>query len=89
MADLVVIPSAVDFLSSSGIADLVEELSNLRDDGWKGTLLGVLPTFHDQVTRESKVNLDELRGTFGDLVLPPIHRATALRECAAEGRTIL
>jgi chromosome partitioning protein len=88
MADLVVIPSAVDFLSSYGIADLVQELSNLREEGWKGTLLGVLPTFHDQVTRESKANLAELRGTFGDMVLPPIHRATALRECAAEGRTI-
>jgi cellulose biosynthesis protein BcsQ len=29
-----------------------------------------------------------MREGFGESVLPPIHRATVLRECAAEGRTI-
>jgi len=88
LADLVVIPSAVDFLSSAGIVDLVAELGTLRDKGWKGRLLGVVPTFFDEVTKESSANLQELQDAFGDLVLPPIHRATALRECAAEGKTI-
>jgi chromosome partitioning protein len=88
MADLVVIPSAVDFLSSAGIADLVGELAQLQAEGWKGSLLGVLPTFYDEVTNESKTNLTELQEAFGELVLPPIHRATALRECTAEGKTI-
>jgi chromosome partitioning protein len=87
-ADLVVIPSAVDFLSSAGIADLVGGLHDLKGNGWKGRILGVLPTFFDEVTRESKTNLDELQAAFGDLVLPPIHRATILRECAAEGKTL-
>ena len=88
MADLVVIPSAVDFLSSAGIADLVEGLRSLRGMGWKGAILGVLPTFYDEVTRESQANLDELKETFQDLVIPPIHRATVLRECTAEGKTV-
>ena len=89
MADLVLIPSAVDFLSSAGIADLVNGLHDLRqDEGWKGRILGVLPTFHDEVTNESRANLRELQEAFGDLVLPPIHRATVLRECVAEGKTI-
>ena len=30
----------------------------------------------------------ELREAFGDLVLPPLHRATVLRECTSEGKTI-
>jgi len=89
ISDLVLIPSAVDFLSSAGIADLVTELFGFKAErGWKGELLGVLPTFHDEVTRQSKENLTELRGAFGDLVLSPLHRATVLRECTAEGKTI-
>jgi chromosome partitioning protein len=89
MADLVVIPSAVDFLSSAGIADLIGGLHELQEEkGWRGAILCVLPTFHDEVTKESKTNLAELRETFGDLVLPPIHRATVLRECAAMGATV-
>jgi chromosome partitioning protein len=87
-ADLVVIPSAVDYLSSAGIADLANALARMQTDGWSGCLLGVLPTFFDEVTRESRHNLEELQDTFGALVLMPIHRATVLRECAAEGRTI-
>jgi len=51
-------------------------------------LLGVLPTFYDEQTRESKATLEILRETFGSSLLAPIHRATILRECAAEGQTI-
>jgi len=88
MSDLVLIPSATDYLSSAGIADLVGSLKDMQGKGWRGRLLGVLPTFFDQVTRESAANLDELNSAFGDLVLPVIHRATVLRECAAEGKTV-
>ncbi len=88
MSDLVIIPSAVDFLSSAGIADLVEGLSDLQERGWRGRLLGVLPTFYDEVTKESQANYTELQGAFGELVLPPIHRATVLRECTAMGETV-
>jgi chromosome partitioning protein len=87
-ADLVIIPSAVDFLSSAGLADLVGSLDRLKGLGWAGAVLGVLPTFFDDVTKESRTNLEELRTTFGDLVLAPIHRATLLRECTAEGLTV-
>ena len=68
----------------------VDTLRVLRDDrGWKGRILGILPTFHDEVTKESAATLDDLRSTFGaKLVLDPIHRATVLRECASEGVTI-
>ena len=62
LADLVVIPSAVDFLSSAGVADLVSELAKMKDDGWRGRLLGILPTFYDEVTNESKANLAVNKG---------------------------
>jgi chromosome partitioning protein len=89
MADLVIVPTAVDFLSGRGIVDLVKELRELKaGKAWRGRLFGILPTFHDDVTNESRANLDELKKVFGDLVLPPVHRATVLRECSALGETV-
>lgn len=88
MSGLVIIPSAVDYLSTQGVSTLVAELDDLKGQGWKGAILGVLPTFFDDVTRESQANLDDLKEALGDLVLDPIHRATVLRECAAEGKTV-
>ncbi len=88
-ASLVLIPCAVDFLSAEGVGKIVETMDVLRQRaGWSGSLLGVLPTFYDEVTRESLATLDDLRKAFGEAVLPPVHRATILRECAAEGKTV-
>ena len=88
-SDLVLIPTATEFLSADGVGKMVELLAVLSNrKQWKGALLGVLPTFFDEQTRESKATYDTLRQTFGDSLLSPIHRATILRECAAEGLTI-
>jgi chromosome partitioning protein len=89
LSDLVLIPSSVDHLSSLGIQDIMDELVDARQDhGWNGGILGILPTFHDEVTNESEVNLGLLQSTFGDLLLPAIHRATVLRECTTQGKTV-
>lgn len=85
-ADLLLIPSAVDHLSLEGVAEVLKTLRALGRPSPPPTW--VLPTFYDQVTRESRINLERLRTAFGDLVLEPIHRATVLRECPALGRTI-
>ena len=88
-ADLVLIPTATEFLAMDGLAQMIELLASLREKaGWEGDLLGVLPTFYDEQTSESGKSLKELQEGFGEAVLPPIHRATVLRECAAEGKTI-
>lgn len=88
-SDLALVPTATEFLSMNGLAQMVEVLTSLRDrHQWKGKLAGVLPTFYDEQTLESNKSLKELRDNLGDRVLSPIHRATVLRECAAEGRTI-
>jgi chromosome partitioning protein len=88
-ADLVLIPTATEFLSMDGLAQMMEMLTIIRNSSqWDGELLGILPTFYDEQTSESSRSLSELREGFGDGVLAPIHRATILRECAAEGRTI-
>jgi cellulose biosynthesis protein BcsQ len=88
-ADMVLIPTATEFLSMDGLAQMMELLTALRSQhNWNGKLAGILPTFYDDQTSESRESLTELKATFGDSVLAPIHRATVLRECPAEGKTI-
>lgn len=86
--DLLIIPTATEFLASDGASKMVEMLLYLQGKQWTGALLGVLPTFYDEQTKESRATMNSLGDTFKDRLLPPIHRATVLRECAAEGLTI-
>jgi chromosome partitioning protein len=88
-ADLVVIPTAADYLATEGVVRILETIAALVRRGWSGVVFGVLPTFYDDVTRESQATLADLKNTVGEgLVLAPVHRATLLRECASEGKTI-
>jgi chromosome partitioning protein len=88
-ADLVLIPTATEFLAMDGLAQMMELLATLKGKwAWDGRLLGILPTFYDKQTNESHKSLLDLQEGFGESVLKPIHRATVLRECAAEGKTI-
>lgn len=88
-ADGVLIPCAVDYLATDGVFNIAVTLKRLHDElNWQGRILGILPTFYDTVTRESKATLQDLQKRFSSLLLPPIHRATVLRECAVEGKTI-
>ncbi len=88
-ADCVLIPCSVDYLASDGVITIQQTLEKLASDfQWQGRIISILPTFYDDVTRESKATLADLRDQFGELVHSPIHRATILRECAVEGKTI-
>jgi len=88
-SDLVIVPTATEFLSSDGVSKVLRMMSILQEKkNWSGNLLGILPTFYDEQTRESKATMDDLRDRFDTSVLAPIHRATLLRECAAQGQTI-
>jgi len=91
VAELVIIPAATDHLALFGVKGLVETLASLVKSGqWQGQAL-VLPTFYDEVTRQSRLNLATLTTQLEQVhipVLTPIHRATALREAVAEGKTI-
>jgi chromosome partitioning protein len=76
-------------MASDGVYNIEVTLRRMRSDfNWRGSILGILPTFYDDVTRESKATLEDLKKQYGELVLGPIHRATILRECAVEGKTI-
>jgi chromosome partitioning protein len=88
-SDGVLIPCAVDYLATDGVFNIAVTLKRIHEEyKWEGGILGILPTFYDTVTRESKATLEDLHKRFASLLLPPIHRATILRECAVEGKTI-
>jgi chromosome partitioning protein len=88
-ADGVLIPCAVDYLATDGVFSIAITIKRINDEfDWQGSIVGILPTFYDEVTRESKATLNDLSERFGKLMLEPIHRATILRECAVEGQTI-
>lgn len=88
-SDGVLIPCSVDYLASDGVFSIIETLDRIGQEfDWKGSVLGILPTFYDNVTRESKATLRDLHDNFDQLVLRKIHRATIPRECAVEGKTI-
>jgi chromosome partitioning protein len=88
-ADGILIPCAVDYLATDGVITIAGTIKRIHEEyGWKGSIIGILPTFYDEITRESKATLGELRRQFGKLIITPIHRATILRECAVEGKTI-
>lgn len=88
-ADGILIPCAVDYLATDGVFNIAVTLKRLHDElKWTGQILGILPTFFDTVTRESKATLQDLQKRFSGLLLTPIHRATLLRECAVEGKTV-
>lgn len=88
-AEGILIPCAVDYLASDGVFNIAQTLKRIHDEyNWVGQILGILPTFYDEITRESKATLHDLKERFGMLLLEPVHRATILRECAVEGKTI-
>jgi len=88
-SDVVLIPCATDYLATDGVFSIIDSLKNLEKDfKWKGKIIGVVPTFFDDITRESKATAQDLHKHYGELLLKPIHRATILRECAASGKTI-
>jgi chromosome partitioning protein len=88
-ADLVIVPTATEFLSADGLSKALHMLSVLQEQkNWRGNLLGILPTFYDETTRESQATMEDMQQRFAACVLPPIHRSTFLRECAAQGQTI-
>lgn len=88
-SDYYLIPTACDFLSSEGVFRIQDSISGIKDkENYQPGFIGVLPTFYDQVTKESAATIEELEKNFKGKVLEPIHRATILRECAAFGLTI-
>ncbi len=88
-SEFVVAPTATELLSADGVSKVLLMMSILQEKkNWCGNLLEILPIFLDEQTSESKATMNTLHEKFDTSLLPPIHRTTLLRECAAEGQMI-
>jgi chromosome partitioning protein len=85
----VLVPTACDYASSEGVLKLYETMAGLKVNfGWAGGLLGILPTFFDHQTNETRATIEYLQKHFSGQLFTPVHRATVLRECMATGQSI-
>jgi chromosome partitioning protein len=101
-ADLVLIPTELEYGSMEGVIAMTRIMKRLVEDGWKGKLVGMLPTFvvgqiemEDGMrvlkggTNDARDQYKDLVSHFGeDAVLPPIHESVVFREAVAAGKTI-
>jgi chromosome partitioning protein len=88
-ADLVLIPTSTEYLSTNGVQKIAGTLLVLqKEKAWPGALLGILPTFYQGRLREHQAAMRDLERGFGERVLPAIHRSATLAECPGESRTI-
>ncbi len=87
-SDDLIIPCALDHLSLVGVAQQMTSLEAMRKAGRALTVLAIVPQFWEAQTLETERNLRLLVERFGNLVTPSVPRQTAVREAAAQGRTI-
>jgi chromosome partitioning protein len=88
LADILVLPAALDFLALDGvraILDLAEAIG--RQHGRMASRRLLLPVFADH-TNESKYNLKQIQDYFGDIVADAVPRRVKVREATAAGQTI-
>jgi len=89
--DLFLVPTKLDQLALVGVRDVLNTVAALRDTlpgACRATLLGILPTFWDRVTKETHIQLTNLVKQFGKLVYPPIPQDTRCRVAPAHGQTL-
>lgn len=89
-ADKLLIPTKLNQLSVIGVKSVIRAMVSLAGKlpDINITLLGVLPTFWERVTRETHTQLKLLADEFEDLVYPPIPLDTKVREASAHGLTL-
>jgi len=87
-SDLLIVPTLPDSSSLEGVQYMAGMVAELKEKGWQGELLGILPTHYEERTRESRSSMEDLRRVFQGLVLSPISDRTVLRDARSRGQTI-
>ncbi len=88
IADILIIPSALDYLALDGVNSVQELTEQIGQRyGNRAKLEIILPMFADH-TNETAANRAGLEAAFPDLVAEPIPRRTKAREAVSYGQTI-
>lgn len=89
VADYLIIPTKLDQFAIKGVREMLNSLATVRAaSDSRCELAGIVPTFHDLVTRESHAQLLNLVKTFGKQVWAPIAQDTKCRTANREGKTL-
>ncbi len=90
-ADEMLIPIQAEYYALEGVGQLLETVELVRANlNPRLTITSVLLTMYDARTRLSAGVADEVRGHFGDLVLPTaIPRSVRLSEAPSYGQTVM
>lgn len=87
--DRLLIPTRLEHLACDGVNEILISAGQLRDAGEsKVSLICILPTFFERVTRETSEQLRDLAKQFGSAIWPPIPQDTRVREASAFGKTL-
>lgn len=82
----VLVPTTVEPFSVKGLEMLVKQIDRVK--GSRRALRAIIPTMFDPRLKQSQTLLEELRGTYGDLVQEPIRTNVRLSESSSVGQTI-
>jgi chromosome partitioning protein len=68
-ADYLLVPSSLDYFSLEGVKSTIDLIGEVNSGGaGRLEIIGVLPTFYDKRTTVSRMALETLRNTYGNLV---------------------
>ena len=84
MADDLVIPVRCEALGLDGVAATLQLSQRIGNPGQ--TI--ILPTMFDKRLNEHRINLDQLRQAYGEMVADPVPARVAVAEATACGRTV-
>jgi len=87
-ADWLIIPTCPEFAAEVGLSAMIETIDELKGNGAKLDLLGILPTLVDSRSREHRQTIADLQAIFPGLILPNVRRLIALAEAPRSGRPI-
>jgi len=88
-ADWLIIPTKLDQFAIKGVIEMLRSLDSVqRATRSRCQLAGIIPTFYDKVTNESQAQLENLAGTYGSFVWPPVAQDTSCRVANRVGKTL-
>ena len=87
-SDIVIIPTKLSTFDSDGLSETIKTLTEVAKAGYSLQRFGILATFFDRTTQETRTQFTQLVEKYGDKVWPPIPQDTNVRVAQAYAKTL-